>query len=301
MKACILLLLTLFFTSSVDAQLMRQLKNAAEKGVSRAVEKRVEAEAEKIAQKQLEKAFGEMYGSDVPRGFDMSKILKGLGEDVEIADAYAFTGHQVMEITGQDEKGKSNEPLQMKIFFPEEAHIMGFEATPEGKNKKDGSFFMIYDFFKNASIILMDTDGKKNRMAYGIDLMGIATDTIESEDTSDPSTYMISKTGKTKTIFGHTCEEYLLDNEEGTAHYWISSDKISSNQTFFGNGNPFLQARLQSSPSSFENLPKGNLFEMEFISKTDKSNLKMTTIALENDQATRFLMADYPSLFESID
>lgn len=106
MKSCVLVVFAFLFTLSVEAQLMRQLKNAAERGVGKAVERRVEAEAEKLAQKQLEKAFGELYGTEGMKGFDMSKILKGLGEDVDIADAYIFAGYQVMEITGQDEKEK---------------------------------------------------------------------------------------------------------------------------------------------------------------------------------------------------
>lgn len=300
MKSCVLVVFAFLFTLSVEAQLMRQLKNAAERGVGKAVERRVEAEAEKLAQKQLEKAFGELYGTEGMKGFDMSKILKGLGEDVDIADAYSFAGYQVMEITGQDEKGKKNEPLTMKIFFPDDPNVMGFEATPEGKNKQDGNFFMIYDLSKNASIVLMETDGQKSRMAYGIDLMALAESIDESEEDVDVGAYSVTKTGKTKTIMGHTCEEYLLDTDEGNAHYWISTEKIGANQTFFGSGNPFLQARVQNSQSTFQNLPQGNLFEMEYVSKTDKSSMTMTTIAIENNKSTTFKMSDYPSIFESM-
>jgi len=188
----------------------------------------------------------------------------------------------------------------MKIFFPDDPNVMGFEATPEGKNKQDGNFFMIYDLSKNASIVLMETDGQKSRMAYGIDLMSLAESVDESEEDVDLGAYSVTKTGKTKTIMGHTCEEYLLDTDEGNAHYWISTEKIGANQTFFGSGNPFLQARVQNSQSTFQNLPQGNLFEMEYVSKTDKSSMTMTTITIENNKSTTFKMADYPSIFESM-
>jgi hypothetical protein len=298
MKSIIFGVFACMISLSVEAQLMRQLKNAAERGVNRAVEKRVEAETEKLAQKQLEKAFGELYGSEGMRGFDMSKIMNGLGEDVAIADSYKFTGYQVMEITGQDETGKKNDPFTMKILFPETSELMGFETTPEGKNKNEGSFFMIYDFSNYASIILMESDGQKSRMAYGIDLMALADD-VDSQDQEVLENYSITKTGKVKSILGHSCEEYLLDTDEGTAHYWISQQKLGNNQTFFGSGNPFFQARLNTASNTFNNLPQGDLLEMEFFSKTDKSHLSMTTVSIEKNKSSNFVMSDYPSVFDA--
>lgn len=288
-----------------EAQIMNRLRNAAERGVSRAIEKTVENEAEKLAQRQLQKAFAGLYGEDGMPGMDWDKILSGISSDVEVADQYAFTGFTLLEITGKDDKGKDIEPMKMKAFLTEDVQVMGIEVDmDQGKKKKeDGTAIMIYDFARNASIILMESDGQKQRMAYGIDLVKMAeavevADTEADDDNQAADDYTLKKTGNTKTINGYSCEEYMFDSEEGTGQYWVTKEPIKGKNTFWGSDNPFLTAKMKNeNPSYLKDMPQGNMMEMNYVSKIDKSVMDMKVIEINDSQKQVFNMSDYPSVF----
>ncbi len=301
MKNLCKLLLVIFVVNPflAEAQIMNRLRNAAERGVTRAVEKTVENEAEKLAQRQLQKAFEGLYGEEGMPGMDWDKILSGISSDVEVADQYSFTGYTLLEITGKDGKGKDNDPMKMKSFLTEDVQVMGMEVDmDQGKKKKDeGTAIMIYDFARNASIILMESDGEKQRMAYGIDLAKIS-EGIESGDVEKTDDFSFQKTGNTKTISGYNCEEYISDTEEGTGLYWITKDPIQGKNTFWGNENPFLTSKMKNSnPSYFNDMPKGNLMEMNYESKLDKSIMNMKVIEINDSKKQVFNMDEYPSVF----
>jgi len=299
--------LLIFFSlagSQVDAQIMRRLRDAAERGVSRAVEKRVESEMEKVAQRQLEKVFGEIYGPEGMPGVNWEKILSGITADVPVADAYHFTGYSVMEITGKDEKGKDLEPTQIKSLLSDNQMIIGMEIELKDNKKKEGSSILIYDLERNASIILFENEGEKARIAYGLDFEkiaeGIEIEEMDMEDSPDFD-FTWKKTGRTKTIIGYTCEEFVSEDEEGKASYWITEKPIKGASSFWGEGNPFLTAKMkQENMDYFKNMPQGNLLEMIFESKKDKNVVQMTVIEINDSAQQTFVMADYPSAFASM-
>lgn len=304
MKKLCKLLLVIFLVNPffADAQIMNRLKRAAERGVTRAVEKTVENEAEKLAKRQLQKAFEGLYGEDGMPGMDWDKVLSGISSDVEVADQYSFTGYTILEITGKDDKGKDIEPMTMKAFLTEDVQVMGMEVDMDQgkKNKKDGAAVMIYDFSRNASIILMENEGEKQRMAYGIDLVKMSEGLEVEEDPENTETgdYTFNKTGKTKTINGYSCEEYVYDSEEGTGAYWITKEPIQGKNTFWGSDNPFLTSKMKNNNSSyFKDMPQGNLMEMNYESKIDKSIVDMKVIEINDSQKQVFNMSDYPSVF----
>jgi hypothetical protein len=298
-----LFIFLMLYGMQAEAQILRKLKDAAERGVSRAVEKRVESEMEKVAQRQLEKVFGQIYGSEGMPGVNWEKVLSGITADVPVADAYHFTGYSLMEMTGQDEKGKKIEPTQVKALFSDSELVIGMEIELKEKGEKEGTSLIIYDLERNASIILFENEGEKTRIAYGIDLEkmaeGIEVETDE-EDVSDID-YSWQKTGRTKDILGYTCEEYIGEEEESKAAYWITEKPIQGKSSFWGENNPYLNARMKNENKDyFKNMPQGNLLEMIFESKTDKSIMQMSVIEINDSAAQTFLMEDYPSAFANM-
>lgn len=300
--SCFLLAFFLLTTTFVDAQIMRRLRDAAERGVSRAVEKRVESEMEKVAQRQLEKVFGQIYGPEGMPGVDWEKILGGISADVPVADSYDFTGYTVMEITGKDERGRDIDPNRIKSFLSDSKMIIGMEIELQEKNKKEGVSILIYDLERNASIILFENEGEKARMAYGFDFEKIAEGIEIDEDAEEidfsGENFSLKKTGNTKTILGYTCEEYIADDEEGKATYWITQKPIQGTSGFWGESNPFLSAKMKGESMDYlKQMPQGNLLDMIFESKTDKSVVQMTVIEINENDKRSFVMADYPSAF----
>jgi hypothetical protein len=78
----LIFLLLIPFSSS--AQILKKVKEAANRGVSKAVEKKVEAEAEKMAMRKLEQTFRNMYPEDSLSGIDFGKIMSSIKTDIEV-------------------------------------------------------------------------------------------------------------------------------------------------------------------------------------------------------------------------
>ncbi len=302
--AILFLIFIFIFPFGAEAQLVNRIKRAAERGVANAVEKKVETEAQKLAMRQLEKMFQNLYGDDFENqaGVDFSKIMSGINANVETADNYDFSGYALMEMKSTDEKGKSTDPMDIRSFFSDNASILAMEMLGnENKGKEDGKMIMIYDFDRNASVILMENDGEKSRMAYGFDFekMSEGIKTEETEDMEENPDFKIEKTGNTKTINGYTCEEYRMDNEDATVHYWITDNPINENISIWGQNNPMINAKMKNQNHAYyQNLPKGNILEMFFESKKDKSSAEILVKEINDNETVSFVMADYQNVFQ---
>ncbi|HLT07166.1 MAG TPA: DUF4412 domain-containing protein [Cyclobacteriaceae bacterium] len=295
----------LFCSFLADAQIMNRIRRAAEQGVANAVEKRVEREVENATQRQLEKAFSDLYGpeAEASGGIDMSNIFKGINTNVATEETYHFTGKAEMEMTGTDEKGKTMEPVRMTSFLNESNDYSAMEINAADQKQQADRMektIMIFDLKNNASIILMENEGEKTRMAFGFDATGLEeqvdthTDNVKTEDFEN---IKFEKTGNTKTIAGYSCEEYRAENDEWVASYWISKDPIPVFASFWGKNSPYLTKRSKNANKEyFKNLPEGDILAIESQSKKDKTKWSMTTKKIDSSSSTSFVMADYPNM-----
>ncbi|WP_162141580.1 DUF4412 domain-containing protein [Lunatimonas lonarensis] len=285
-----------------EAQLLRRLKNAAEEGVARAVERRVVSEVEKATQKQFEKAFGDLYGGQRGGGmYDFSKILESINTNVEIEDRYVFSGLAEMEMTGTEANGKKVDPVRLNSYLSSDDQLTGMEFVDPAEKKSNQRSVMIFDFKNNATIMLVEEDGKKTRIAFGADWQQMMENMAEMADEEDEEIadnnmedFSFEKTGKTKSILGYSCDEYVAKTEEMEASYWISKDPIEGLQSFWGNNSPFLAQRMKSEGTmGFNTFPAGSIMEMNFVSKTDKSTSTFTMVNIDTKSTHTFVMADY--------
>ncbi len=297
----LIMLLASFTFQQVHAQLVNRIKNAAERGVSRAIEKKVENEVEKMARKKLDKAFEGITGPDgeTPPGMNIDKILGAMSEDVEVADSYSFLGFLTMEISGTDEKGKSFPPTFMKSYLSASPQISGMEFEDKEQKKKSMAI-MIFDLEKSASIILLDSDGEKSRIAYGYDYLSLGEGVSDEEWEGEDQTVVFKKTGNTKSIKGYACEEYLMETEDGTAHTWVTTTPVKGSTNLWGESNPYLGNKIKySNPELFRNMPKGNVFEVDYKSKKDKSSMLMSLVDIDENATKTFRMKDYPNIMKT--
>ena len=304
MKPTISFCLTIVFLLSplfAEAQILNRIRRAAEQGVSNAVERRVEKEMENATQRQLEKAFGELYGPEADMegaGLDLSKIMKGVNLNVPTEDSYHFTGRAVMEMTGTDEKGKAIDPILMITYLSDNAEYSGMEISAANqKQQQDGveKTIMIFDLKNKASVILVENEGEKTSMSLGFD--ADLEERILDADTLDLDDIEFKKTGNTKTIAGHLCEEYKAENEEGMATYWVSRQPVEAFNSFWGKNSPFLTKRLKNANKEyFDKLPDGDILEINSESKKDKSTWIMTMKSIDPSSSSTFVMADYPNM-----
>jgi hypothetical protein len=296
------MLLAPFTFQTVHAQLVNRIKNAAERGVTRAIEKKVENEVEKMARKKLDKAFEGITGPDgeTPPGIDIDKIIGAMSADVEVAESYSFSGFLTMEISGTDEKGKEFSPTNIKSYLSESQQITGMEFEDKDQKKKSMTI-MIFDLDRNASIILLESEGEKSSIAYGYDYASLNDAELNQNwEEGETQSFAFKKTGSTKTIKGYNCEEYLMETEDGTAIYWITTTPLQGTTNLWSESNPYYGNKIKySNPEIFKNMPKGNIFEVDYKSKTDNSTMLMTVVDIDEKAAKTFKMKDFPNIMKS--
>ncbi|MFC0878131.1 DUF4412 domain-containing protein [Saccharicrinis sp. FJH2] len=239
----------------------KSIKKRADKEVDKAVDKAVNKAADKIldsASGKLEEAtdsINNANGADAePAGegkresekrFDaaMGNYMKsmGVGVDVPHKDTYNFGSRMKMLVEQTDASGKIEDPMYYNAYFSEGKSDYGMEFTNE-----EGAFTsFVYDTENNCTLILMKD---------GDNLTGIATK-ISPEQMSDvedeaqaqveenqmPENYNLRKTGKSKTINGYQCDEYIAEDDESLVTLWVTKDlnhkinsRVYNNQLFAG-------------------------------------------------------------------
>jgi Domain of unknown function (DUF4412) len=163
----------------------------------------------------------------------------GLTDNVPHETAYSFDAYIQMEINDY----KKNGDLDDQIIYDNYLHKKDADYAMVFKNEEDQST-IIFDTKNYAMLILTDADGEKTGFATAIDPEEIAElaedyDDDEDYDVVPPN---IKKTGKTKTILGYKCDEYLVEDEESEVHMWISEklgkemrkEWMNNQQTFGG-------------------------------------------------------------------
>ncbi len=294
----------LFITSSpisVEAQFIKKIQKAANRGVERAIQNKVEEEAAKLTEKQLEKVFSDMYGDEADRsamgGLDMSKVLAGIGEPVDTQDEYTFFGHVVLEMISTDEKGKTADPVLLKSFLANTDDYTGMELI-DPKNPK-ATTAMIFDVKNQASVVFLDNKGEKSSFAYKMDFDDINEMADEKIDASIEET-TIEKTGKTKDILGYACEEYHVKNADGEGYYWVTEEPIGGYSSFWSSNSPMMSSKSQEKYTKhFGNLPKGNFMELTYTSE-ESGTVEMKVKEIDESAPLAFTMVEYPNIMNSV-
>ncbi|GGF37694.1 DUF4412 domain-containing protein [Echinicola rosea] len=287
-----------------QAQFLKKLKKAAQEGVENAVERRVSNEVENAARKQTDKYLEQIFGSpsEYEGGdYDYGKVISSIDMNATTEDRYHFTGYTDMEITGTDEKGKDIDPVTFRSFLSGDSDFWGIEM--ENQDKKAEKTVMIFDHKNNASVLLMENEkGEKNYMAYGMDwtkMMEDAADKEMEETDADATAFDIVKTGNSKNILGYSCDEYRTDNDEYTAHYWVSTQAIEGYASYWSKNNFLFSKKVkQKYQGYYDQLPDGDVLEIHYESKEDKSITHMKIIEINTSEKFEFEMAEYANAME---
>ena len=201
----------------------------------------------------------------------------GLTNNVAYETVYSFDAYIQMEISDY----KKNGNLDEQMVYDNYMHKQDADYAMVFKDGDDQST-MIFDTKNSAMLILTDADGEKAGFATTIGPEAMAElaedyneDYDEDNDVVPPN---IKKTGKTKTILGYKCDEYLVEDEESEVHMWISEklgkemrkEWMNNQQTF---GGMFTQAYALD----------GMTMEYEMIEKNgEKSTMLVTKIDLNH-------------------
>lgn len=284
---------------TAEAQILKKLKQAAERGVTDALEKKTEEEVNKLVQRQIEKQISNWGGNESsPINMDMESIFTGIGEPVDIEDSYEFSGYMTMEIVSTDSKGKTEDPVTMKTLITDQEYTAMEISDPDSK---EGLMTVVFDFKNSASVLFMENDGEKSSFAYKFDLNEITySDTLQQVEDLEDYDVSFEKTGNTKTILGYTCDEYIVKSEDGEGQYWITQEPIEGLRSLWSIDSPMIKnATKEKYSKRLANLPYGDFMEMTFTEQGGDT-VKMNVIEIEKNSPKSLTSAEYPNLMESM-
>ncbi len=193
MSACVCFFLV---TQNAHSQLLKRIQNKVENKVEQKLEQKAMEEAEKTADKMLD------------------KVLNPTKKKATASTNNSYTFNQRITLEMQTE---GNEKAQLDFLFDsknDEIICMKLD------NMGDDSGGKVYAVITpTSSTMFMDMPGMKIKKKVSKEELG-------QLDYSDkiPQHTDLEKTGKTKTILGYACEEYVYKNEGGNVHAWVTTN-----------------------------------------------------------------------------
>jgi len=315
MKKTLILLLVfagaLCFSQPVNGQgfLKKMAKKALEK-----TEKKAEQRAEDKMDQQIDKGLDKVEDSLESNKNDstgsgqgemsrearqqqrMQRMMKSMGmsgEPVPIEKEYDFQYSTTMVVKSYKKDGSLESDATLVTFMNPGRHNFAyeFEGGDMGEDSK-GKGIYIFDYKNKATIILSDQDGKHTGIVYGLDLMtnidslyNASSDMETAPADMSAMNPNLKKTGRTKTIAGYKCEEYVYEDEMDKADFWISRDvKLQTRD---------LMSSVFKSSMYANGMPWGFLMESNSLDKEtgERTSLKVTEVNKNSDK--KFNMSQY--------
>jgi hypothetical protein len=140
----------------------------------------------------------------------------------DIRSEYNFTDNIVVEVKTYKKNGEQNgETQKVKYLFGKDSYFgMEMDVLDE-KKKTSTKMVTVAELDKSITVMLSDDGSAKTGYALRYDYnkaMAEAGDTTKNKTT-------ITKTGRSKSILGFKCEEYLMTNEKGEkTECWFTSE-----------------------------------------------------------------------------
>ena len=220
--------LLIFMTQTVEAQFLNKLKDRVKYGVEEAVLRKTEDKAVETTESAMDSIFtappkttqnsetknnpenGDVSAETNPQA-DADNMLGGLlggGGEVKTNDAYTFDiTADIMVENYTKKKVETNKVIQS----------YGKDATCNVVEEAPGP--LISDFVNNTTIML--NEETKVAQVMSMDwLINMMPDEPENEEID----VTVTKTGKTKTLNGYDCHEYLIQTEDSDVYGWYAPD-----------------------------------------------------------------------------
>ncbi len=259
-------------------------------------EERKKKEAEKKKQQQAQSGDQTQQSNSNPAGSFMQKKMMGMMgmKDVKHETNYAFTSSMSMEMQSTDSLGKKSEKVLYTNYFDKnsKSFAMEFESIEKESKQKQKSL-MIFDYKNWAMLILggkegSDKSGIAMEMAKDTAKQKQATETQQAnKDLSNYNTYY-KPTGRTKTIAGHSCKEYLHETPEAKSEIWTTNDVAFDYSSAYGH-----MGGMQTLATGGSTYGMGMIMEMHTFDKHSKAQSDLTVVDIKPSNAKSFDLTGY--------
>lgn len=215
--------------------------------------------------------FGQNNGQNVQ---DMFKAMTS-GKKTELKPEYIFAGSATFEMTS-NYKGKPYKGLQKWLIPNENDMTFGTEYTMEDNKGRKNMTRGIIDYKNKSMIMLMD----ENKMAMSIpfDIQKTIESTVNDPNLKNTPP---KKTGKTKTILGYVCDEWVTESEEYQSNVWISREMPIKASNFY----ELMQQQTYKNnkilmPSGMSGMP----LEIDGLNKKSKETYQMICVDINKSK-----------------
>lgn len=301
-----------FSMGQIDGYLRNKANNAAWRA-GRQADREIDKKINKKIDEEVSDAFNkedsaknkkETSGTDTS-GTSQSKSARGSSNDAmsrammgkmgismerpaNIKDKYDFKGNLVMTTQAWDENGESEGEMLYTTYFSDNQKSFAMDFKTEDK----GNSRMIFDMENHMMIVLSEDDGEKTGMVMGIDPNSATPSKDSSVTASNQSTPATAdyysnfkKTGKTKTVSGYSCEEYVYEDNESKAEYWMTDDLPAELWANMFNNNTVAAV--------YAGKPSGFIMEWTNENKLNKEKSTMVVKEVNKNQNSSFSTVDY--------
>lgn len=211
-------------------------------------------------------------------------IINGMksGKKVKLKPEYNFAGSLKFQVTATND-GKTSKGQQMWYFPVGSENIFGI-AMSMGQ---DANMRGVFDYADKSMIMFMEDQ----KMVMGIPL---DLDKTMKDIQNDPKTKVSApkKTGKTKTILGYKCDEWITENADYISSVWIS-DKLPINSGSFYK--IMAQQLAKSTGTPMPTDMKGVPLEIQATNKKEGDKYSMVCTEVSN-KPTKFSTAGYKTM-----
>ncbi len=180
------------------------------------------------------------------------------GSKADVADKYSFNHSIAYHYKTTKKNGKVDSEADMTMLLSDDKPLFGMETSSEGADAT-----MVYDLEKNQMVNLTKSGDTNMGIVIGIDPATVA-EYSEKQEAESSSTQNIKKSGRTKSILGYNCEEWISEDDKQKSEVWISTDlNINIGKAF----SAMASSAKGKGPIANQEYPSGTMLEMTSVDK----------------------------------
>ncbi len=278
------MLISLLSVNSLEAQLLKKLKNKVKEATEDVLAEKAAQEAEKTLDSILE--ADPEYQPEYEK--QLQQMMTQGAENIKIEESYAFNTKVMYKMTVTDPDTSSD--IKYEMWYAENEDYMATKTLDNKNSTSKGvpnSVLSILDDKNQAIIVILEAQ----KIAQLLPMDNIdEVDVDESGEVEDDTEFEgLKKTGRSKKILGYNCEEFVTQNDSNKYSFWITQELSLFHKNMLFNLSESLGA------NTFDHIPeeaKGFMMEMSYenFSKKEKGFMQVLDIEKTNN---RIFMKDY--------